>query len=128
MSSERPPIPKMGGLPSRERPNPPYQPLTSGRRPTDEEDGVVAGKRPEDVRPGLGVDRSRDRLGTAGNGADDDHFANPIDGAEERRQHGLEHGVSVGTGRSAAGSERIARTFRRRHARDSELAPIARER
>src|SRR5687768_14478743 len=127
MSSEGPRSATRSCLPSGKRPNPAHEPLASRRRPADQEDGVIAGERAEDVGPGLGVDRARDWLGTTGNGTDDDHFAHPIDGTEERREHGLEHRISVGPGGTAS-RQRIARTLRGRDTRDAELAQIARER
>src|SRR5687768_1260984 len=127
---ETTPASTLGAPPAGERPQPADDAVARRRRAADEEDGVVAADRPEDVGPALPVERRRDRLGAAGDGAENDELADAVHGREELREEGVERrrAPAVGRRRGGALGGRVARAVLGRHAHETQLAQVARER
>lgn len=72
-----------------------HNPLPGGDGPADDEDGIVAADGPENVRPALAIEGSRNRLGTAGNGAQDKHLTDAVDAQKQLGEQGVERSPAL---------------------------------
>src|SRR3989337_920441 len=84
----------MGSRLAGEGSEPAQDPVARRRRATDDENRVVSADGSQDVGPTFPVERGGDRLGAAGNRAQDDHLTDSVHTKKQLRQQRIESGAT----------------------------------